>query len=173
MRLRNLDKIDYSETRRNREHGTARRGEPGTSTHPKAGKSTTTKQKRTASGRVTRTVSANAFSVTPKKSSRRSMGREHRHASPIVEIIKKTATNPSASAPSDSSDAEHHSILMHKFFKAHEDQVANVPRKKQRKALGKLWRESPLNPKNARAQHESNEGSIGNEDGKDGKDGTV
>ncbi|KAK0642278.1 hypothetical protein DIS24_g9168 [Lasiodiplodia hormozganensis] len=154
MKLRNLEKVDYRETRPKKE---CTEGEA-------AG------QRRTASGRVTKSVptppkrrpgrppksvskrspkqgpgstSANALSVTPKKASSRSMKREYQPVSPIVKIVKKTSV-----------ESEHHSVLMHKFFRAHEDEVAHIPKKKQRKALGKLWRESLLNPKNARAQKE-------------------
>ncbi|KKY16741.1 hypothetical protein UCDDS831_g06805 [Diplodia seriata] len=90
------------------------------------------------------------------------MRREYQPASPIVKIVKQTP----ALAPEDSSDAEHHAVLMHKFFRAHGKEVANSPKKKQRKALGKLWRESPLNPKNARVQqdYESANGAPGNGD---------
>ncbi|KAL0258391.1 hypothetical protein SLS55_007567 [Diplodia seriata] len=122
------------ETRRNKKRGA--------STAPKVGNSTAAGQRRTASGRVTRTVLAttkrcagrppkspaklspgrprkqraeptpvNAPSVIPKKSSRRSMRREYQPASPIVKIVKQTP----ALAPEDSSDAEHHAVLMHKF----------------------------------------------------------
>ncbi|KAF4309242.1 hypothetical protein GTA08_BOTSDO12518 [Botryosphaeria dothidea] len=92
-----------------------------------------------------------ASRVARKAPSRRVVKREYEPVSPIVKIEKKSIS----SAREGKSIIEHPTSLMHKFFRAHEDDVTHIPKKKQRKALGKMWRESTLNPKNARAEKES------------------
>ncbi|GME51683.1 hypothetical protein GTA08_BOTSDO02814 [Neofusicoccum parvum] len=115
---------------------------------------------RNGSGRASTNTSSspakNGSSLAPKSAAtRRASKREYKPASPIVKIVKKAPVQSDSSSQDDCSNPEHHTSLMHRFFRAHGDEVAHIPKKKQRKALGKLWRESPLNPKNARAEKES------------------
>ncbi|EKG14940.1 hypothetical protein MPH_07840 [Macrophomina phaseolina MS6] len=190
MKLRDLDKVDYKDTRTNGKRSDdpaarasiatkARGRKPGAATKGrKASNAVAADQRRTETGRIVkasailpkrgpgrpptslsrrgpgrppkngaRARASDASSVAHKTPARRSLKREYKPASPVIKIDK-----PPPAVQKNQRNGEHHVNLMHKFFRAHEDKVAHIPKNRRRKTLGKMWRESPLNPKNARAE---------------------